>query len=109
LRAEIEKRQNDVERAFAEKDEIKDKALIAKEALMRLESQAREKESLADRLEKETVKLSAEVIELKQQLMQKDSDLRSTLASMQENQRQAMDEKLTLRNQLRSEILLLIH
>jgi predicted nucleic acid-binding Zn-ribbon protein len=102
LRIELEKRQYDVEKTSAEREDMQEKAESHKEIVMRLESSLRETESLARRLEKEEIKLGTEVTDLKAQLAQKDGDLRMTLASMQEYQRNFTEERATLRSELRS-------
>lgn len=72
-----------------------------KEVVFRLESKLREAEVSVQRLEREETKLINDVLELKTQLSQKDNDLRMTLASMQEYQRNFTDERSSLRSELR--------
>jgi predicted nucleic acid-binding Zn-ribbon protein len=80
---------------------MQEKVETHKEVVMRLESKLRESEAMVQRLEKEESKLGNEVIELKAQLSQKDTDLRMTLSSMQEYQRNFTEERATLRSDLR--------
>jgi kinesin family member C1 len=79
---------------------MQEKVETHKEIVMRLESKLRESEAMGQRLEKEESKLSNEVMELKAQLTQKDTDLRMTLSSMQEYQRNFSEERSTLRSDL---------
>lgn len=80
---------------------MQEKVETHKEIVFKLESKLRETEGCVQRLEKEETKLTTEIADLKNQLAQKDSDLRMTLASMQEYQRNFSDERLTLRTELR--------
>ncbi len=90
-----------MEKTYAEREDIQDKFESHKEVVMRLESKLRESESIIQRLEREEIRQSSEISELKSQLNQKDNDLRMTLASMQEYQRTSTEERTSLRSELR--------
>lgn len=101
LKRELNKIRDALELAVAERDRIKDKAEGTTESVFKLESQLREALAAVDRLQADKAKLQEDMNEMKQSLSLKDSDLRSTLTSMQEFQRLAADEKNTLRSELR--------
>ncbi|CAE7849083.1 unnamed protein product, partial [Symbiodinium microadriaticum] len=101
LKRDLNRIRDDYERATAEKDRIKDKAEGTTENVFKLESQLREALASIERLNSDKLKLQEDLNEMKQSLSLKENDLRTTLASMQEFQRLASDEKATLRSELR--------
>ncbi len=101
LQRVVSKMRDDCDRANAEKDRIKDKAESTTENVFKLESQLREAVAAVDRVTAEKLKLQEDMTEMKQSLVMKDNDLRTTLSSMQEFQRLASDEKVALRSELR--------
>jgi len=100
LRADVERKQADLERFSAEKEQINQKATDARETILKSQSELREKEFAAQRYQQDFEKANAEVEQLKVQITQKDTDLRNTLGSMQEFQRLASEEKSTLRAEI---------
>jgi kinesin family member C1 len=100
LRADVERKQADLERFSSEKEQISQKATDARESVLKSQSDLRESEFAAQRYKEDAEKASSEVEQLKAQLAQKDTDLRNTLGSMQEFQRLASEEKCTLRAEI---------
>jgi len=102
LNTELKKRE---ERFNNEKSEADKKVTEMREEIYKTMSNLREVESAANRYEKDLNKLTAELETVKEQLVQKDSDLRSTLTTLHENQKQACqaaEEKGGLRAEVSS-------
>jgi chromosome segregation ATPase len=101
LRTELSKRQSDVDRvSFEKSDSDRQKSLLHAE-LMLSQSKAREAEAARDRAEKDVQRIAEDLAQLKEQLLHRDADLRSTLNSLAEIQRQASEEKAELRAEIK--------
>lgn len=70
------------------------------EELILTQSKLRESENNAKRSEQEAARLTADIQYLKEQLAQKDADLRSTINSLNDLQRQSFEDKGSLRSEL---------
>lgn len=71
-----------------------------REELLRQQSNFREAENTIIRLERDIERLSADLAMTRTQLAQKDADLRNTLNSLSDLQRQYAEEKGALRAEL---------
>ena len=101
LRAELSKRQSDVDRvSFEKSDSDRQKSLLHAELLLS-QSKAREADAAAERAERDVQRVAEDLAQLKEQLLLKDADLRSTLNSLTEIQRQASEEKAVLRAEIK--------
>lgn len=101
LKTELGKRQIEADRINTSHKEADSRYVELKEDTLRLQAQLREAEQAALRFEQEATRQGLEVSLLKEQSSSKDLDLRSTLQSFNEIQRQANDEKNTLRYEIR--------
>ena len=101
LRAELSKRTADAERNANDRSDQHQRYADLREELLRSESTTREAQSALMRSENELSRLTNDVDILRNQLNQKDADLRSTLNSLQEIQRQSLEEKYSIRAELR--------
>ena len=101
LRAELSRRQTDAERYSGEKADLDKVKNELQQEKMRAESRVREVESASARYEKEIDRYSSELDRLREQLTMKDADLRSTINSLQEIQKQGSEDKNGMRAELR--------
>lgn len=69
--------------------------------IYRIQSLQREAESAKERAEKEVEKLQNDINVLRDQTINKDNDVRSTLISLNDLQRQSAEEKGSLRAEIR--------
>ena len=97
------RRQSDADRFSGEKADQDKRRAEMHEEVVRVQSQAREAEAAALRAEKEAERLSEELKMLRDQANQKDADLRSTISSLNDIQKQASEEKNSLRAETRYE------
>lgn len=102
LRGEVERKQADLARFGEEKEQSSQRATDAREATLKSQADLRESEFASQRFQEDAKRAGAEVEQLKGQLVQKDTDLRNTLASMHEFQRLSSEEKATLRAEISS-------
>jgi multidrug resistance efflux pump len=72
-----------------------------REQLLYAQSAAREAESALARVESEKTRLTQDLDMLRAQLAQKDADFRQTFSTLQDIQRQGMEEKNGMRAELR--------
>ena len=100
LRAELKSRQNEADKTSGEKADLDRVKHELDAEILRATSRVREVESASARYEKEIDRYNAELDRLREQLTLKDADLRSTINSLQEIQKQGSDEKNTLRTDL---------
>jgi len=100
LREDLSRRQSDADRYSGEKADLDHKKQEMQEEVVRLQSRLRESENTSARYEKDIDRYSGEVDKLRETLTQKDSDLRATINSLQEIQRQANHEKNGIRAEL---------
>ena len=101
LRAELSKRQSDVDRVSFEKSDCDRQKSLLHAELMLTQAKVREAESATERADKDVLRMTDEISHLKDQLLQRDVDMRSTLNSLTEIQRQASEEKVSLKAELR--------
>jgi chromosome segregation ATPase len=101
LRAELNRRQTDVERYTGEKADLDKVKNELEQEKVRAESRMREMESSSARYEKEIDRYAQDLDRLREQLTLKDADLRSTINSLQEIQKQGNDDKNGIRMELR--------
>ena len=101
LRAELSRRQGDVERVSFEKSDSDRKKSLLHAELMLTQSKLREAENSFERGGRDMQRLSEDVAQLKEQVSQKDCDMRATLSSLSEIQRQAGEEKASLRTEIK--------
>jgi len=100
LLADLDKERTALKAALSEIETLKEKALLDKETISELQLELRDKNGASQQYKNEADKLIADISELKQQLVQKDTDLRTTLVSMQEFQRHYANEKSALSDEL---------
>eukprot|EP01034_Spumella_vulgaris_P027259 gene27259-33953_t len=100
LRAELNRRQTDMERTTSEKAEQDRSKSTLSEELITAKSALREAEGDLKRGEMEIARLTAELVDMKGQVAQKDADLRSTLSSLKDVQKEASEDKASLRNEI---------
>ena len=100
LRSELEKKQADLDRIVTEKQEQERKKAEIHEEMVLTQSRQREAENNIQRYEKEICRLSEDIVSLKEQCSLKDADLRSTINSLNEIQRQSLGEKSGMRAEL---------
>ncbi len=100
LKADLSRRQCEAEKTGGEKVDLDRRLSDLREEIIRAQSFSREAESTRLRFEQDTCRLTNEVDSLKSQLLQKDGDLRTTLLSLQEVQRQGGEEKQGMRAEL---------
>jgi len=100
LRAELKNRQGDADRYSGEKADLDRRKAELDAEVLRATSRVREVESANARYEKEIDRHTAELDRLREQLTLKDADLRSTINSLQDIQKQGSEEKCGIRNEL---------
>lgn len=100
LRAELSRRQSETDRYSGEKADLDRKKNELDAEILRANSRVREVESASARYEKEIDRYTAELDRLREQLTLKDADLRSTINSLQEIQKQGSEEKNGMRSEL---------
>ena len=101
LREELSRRQSHIDNSMNTKADLDRVASELKESLLRAQADLREQTSALQRLEVENARLAGELENSRGLLLLKEGDLRSTLTSLAEVQRQASDEKNLLRNENR--------
>ena len=101
IRTELGRRQSDLERITNEKAESDRKSSELREEILKIQANLREMEGSAGRNEREVHRITTDYEEVKEQLAQKELDLRSSLNSMSEIQRQVTEERGASRNEIR--------
>lgn len=101
LKSDLARKQGDLDRLVSEKADAEEKLTNLKESHREAERLLKDADSNAVRNDKELDRLATELQQSKEQLSQKDDDLRSTLKSLQEVQREGSEEKNTLRSESR--------
>ena len=102
LRSDLTLKQKEFQRVTEDRVENDRRASDLSETLRETQASLREAEGNLARAEKENTKLSTELAEAKSSLQDKEVDLRTTLASMQQIQMISNDQTSTLRNDLTS-------
>jgi kinesin family protein C1 len=100
LRAELNRRQTDMERTTTEKAEQDRNKSSLSEELITVRSMLREAEGDNKRGETEIARLTSELQDMKSQVNMKEADQRSTLNSLNDVQRQASEDKASLRSEI---------
>lgn len=100
LRGELKNRQGDADRYSGEKADLDRRRQELDAEVQRANSRVREVEAASARYEKEIDRYSTELDRLREQLTLKDADLRSTINSLQEIQKQGSEEKNGMRGEL---------
>jgi hypothetical protein len=101
LRSELNRRSSEVERSMNDRVDWDKKYSEVREQLLCAQSSVREAESALNRVEQEKQRLTNDLDLSRSQLAQKDADLRQTLTSLQDIQKQGMEEKYSIRAELR--------
>lgn len=101
LRTEIDRKQHELEKHSIDRIDVEKRSMELQQEIYRIQSLQREAENTRDRLERETERLTADLNVLREQSLQKDSDLRTTLMSLTDLQRQSSEEKAGLRVEIR--------
>ncbi len=101
MRLDLGNRQSDIHKSAAERDAIHQKAIQNREECLTLQAMVKELENANQRLEKDCLKYTREIDELKERNTIKENDLRNALTSLNESQRIHAEEKGTLRGELR--------
>lgn len=102
LRAELNRRQSDVDRYSGEKADLDKQKQELQNEFLRMKSSLLEKESSSERYSQEAARLERDLTALREQLAMKESDLRSTISSLNELQKQGVEEKVEMRAELLS-------
>lgn len=97
LRSEVNRRQHDANRLVEEKTDVDKRKLELQEEIVHAQSRMREAEASVERYEKDMQRSNAELERLREQLTLKDADLRATINSLHEIQKQSNDEKSGMR------------
>ncbi len=84
LKAELVKKQQDYERINSDKAEVEKKNLELREEMLKIQSQLREAENSVARFEKDNERVLEDYKSLKEQLTSKESELRTTMNTMNE-------------------------
>lgn len=100
LRTELTKKQSDTEKSYLKEAELDRKYVEMREENFRLQSELREAETWNKQYEREVERLSSELTLTKEHTILKETDLRSTLASLSELQRQSAEDKSELKAEL---------
>lgn len=100
LRAELNRRQSDVDRYSGEKADLDKQKQELQNEFLRMKSSLLEKESSSERYSQEAARLERDLTALREQLAVKESDLRSTISSLNELQKQGVEEKVEMRAEL---------
>eukprot|EP01041_Mallomonas_annulata_P000865 gene865-1687_t len=99
-RAELGRRQSESDRTFTEKIDVDKAAAVAREQILQVQSDLREAECNASRLQTEVRRLGTELEQVRNQLGEKEGDLRTSLASLSEVQKQSSEERTSLRKEI---------
>lgn len=102
LKSDLQRKQNDLDRYIEEKALLDQKKGQTSEELILTQSKLREAENNVRRSEQEASRLTSDLQYMKEQLAQKDADLRSTINSLNDLQRQSFEDKGSLRSELTS-------
>jgi DNA anti-recombination protein RmuC len=101
LKNELLRRQSDVAKSIEERVQKDRQNAEMREEFHQLQSSLRVAESQVTRYEQDCVRLTSELQTARDQITQKDTDLRMSFQSAHEVQRQSSDEKNALRNEIR--------
>lgn len=99
LQANQKRLETDFEKVTRDYEEAQRKNMEMMEALANSKSNAKDTEINKDILEREVNRLSAEVAQLKETVAKKDDDLRNSMQNVYEIQKQALEEKCTMRQE----------
>lgn len=91
----------DAERFSSERADVDRRRGELSEELIHAQSRLRESETSAKRSEAELQRVCADLAYLKEQLSAKDADLRATISSLNEVQKQSCEDKGSMRSELR--------
>ena len=100
LRSDLSRRSLEAEKAAEDRSENDKKSANLNGQLLQLQSQLRESESNCLRFEKENLKITSELDQIKTSLQDKEGDLRASLASLHEIQKHSNDERTNLRTEI---------
>lgn len=101
MQAQISKLESDLQRQSLEQQEFSKKNGASQDEIVQLRSQLRDAEQARDNLERDVNRLNDDVRMLRETVTKKDDDIRSSMTSVCELQRQAMEEKNSLWQELR--------
>jgi chromosome segregation ATPase len=101
LRGEIDRKQHELGKYSNDRIDMEKRSMELQQEIFRIQSLQREAENARDRLEREVERLTNDLNSLREQSLQKDADLRTTLMSLTDLQRQSSEEKAGLRAEIR--------
>ena len=97
VKMDVDRKQCEIERMSAEKQELERKFSDLRDSQLRAESSHKDVTMNIDRCQADITRLTEELRVAKEQLIQKDDDIRSTFKSIAEMQRDGVEEKGKLR------------
>lgn len=100
LKTELAKKSHEADRYSDERADLDRRKSELHSEVVLSQSKLREAEASIARYEKDIERLTKEVDQLKEQSLVKDGDWRNTINSLNEIQRQALEEKTSLRAEL---------
>ena len=101
LKQSLEKLQIDFAKVVTENEEWAKKNATLQEDILQLKSDLKDAEVAKDMLDRDVSRLTQEVQHLKDSLNKRDDDFRSSMTSAYTIQKQALEEKNTLWNEIR--------
>ncbi len=101
LQVNKKKMESDMDKLLRDYEETQRKNMELIEALANSKSSVKDKELNKDILEREVNRLTNEVAQLKDTITKKDDDLRNSMQNVYEIQKQALEEKCTMRQEAR--------
>lgn len=93
------KLEGEIDKLTRDYEEMQRKNMEMVEALASTKSSVKDTELNKDILEREVNRLTNEVVQLKETITKKDDDLRNSMQNVYEIQKQALEEKCTLRQE----------
>ena len=99
LQVNQKKMEADLEKITRDYEEAQRKNMEMMEALANSKSSVKDTEMNKDLLEREVNRLTTEVAQLKETVAKKDDDLRNSMQNVYEIQKQALEEKCTMRQE----------
>jgi kinesin family protein C1 len=100
LQTQLAKVELDLERTVRDQDEATKKNGASQDEIFSLRSQLRDSESAKDSLERDVARLNGEARMLRETVSKKDDDIRNSMNSVYELQKQVMEEKNSLWQEL---------
>lgn len=101
LQTQLAKAETELERTIREQDEATKRNGASQDEIFSLRSQVRDGESAKESLERDVARLNEEVRMLRDTVSKKDDDIRNSMHSVYELQKQVMEEKNSLRQELK--------